>query len=201
MKKPSTRTSKRGEQTREQILVAARQLFTEHGYHQTSVYDLFEKAGITKGAFFHHWKSKEELALSVLEELKADFERNFFESPRAGRGRERLKLLLFKLSELSCGGDWPHGRILALWCAELRTDEGRMGPAVHALRQRWTDLWRQALADAQREHDIRQDVSAENLSFFAVAAIFGVLMVSDRAAVEKTRGALQVLGRTVFGLI
>ena len=56
--KPGTRMTSRGEQTRDQIMQAARQLFTRRGYHYTSVYDLFDHAETTKGAFFHHWKTK-----------------------------------------------------------------------------------------------------------------------------------------------
>ncbi len=61
--KPGTRLTSRGEQTRDQIMQAARKLFTQRGYHYTSIYDLFDQAETTKGAFFHHWKTKEDLAL------------------------------------------------------------------------------------------------------------------------------------------
>jgi len=47
------------------ILEAALSLFRAKGYAATSVDDLCRQAGVTKGAFFHHFRSKEELAVAA----------------------------------------------------------------------------------------------------------------------------------------
>jgi TetR/AcrR family transcriptional repressor of nem operon len=47
------------------LLDAAVQVFRSKGYAATRVEDVCEKAGLTKGSFFHHFKSKEELALAA----------------------------------------------------------------------------------------------------------------------------------------
>ena len=46
---------------RELILDAALRIVREQGYSATSVDDLCRAAGVTKGAFFHHFKSTEDL--------------------------------------------------------------------------------------------------------------------------------------------
>jgi len=51
--------------TRTRILDAALQLIRMQGYAATSVEDLCRAAGVTKGAFFHHFKSKEELGVAA----------------------------------------------------------------------------------------------------------------------------------------
>lgn len=56
-----------GKATREKILEAGQQLLLEHGYGGMSVDQVIASAGITKGAFFHHFKSKNALAQSLLE--------------------------------------------------------------------------------------------------------------------------------------
>lgn len=193
-------SSRRGDQTREQILAAAKRLFTAHGYHQTSVYDLFEHAGITKGAFFHHWKTKEELALAVLNDVKESFEAYFFRAPRPIRPGDRLAHSFRQLTKLSLDPSWPYGRIFALWCAEMRTDEGRIGPAVNALKARWVEFWKELIELAQRERALRADISAENFSLFVVCSVFGVLLVSGKTATENTRSALETLGRAVLNV-
>ena len=53
--------------TREKILRAALQLFFEHGYKDTSYDMLIHKTGLSKGAIYHHFKSKEELLIAVCE--------------------------------------------------------------------------------------------------------------------------------------
>jgi TetR/AcrR family transcriptional repressor of nem operon len=57
--------------SREKLLQAARIMFLERGYPGTSLSELVSEVGVTKGSFFHHFTTKEELALEV---LLAEFE-------------------------------------------------------------------------------------------------------------------------------
>lgn len=52
---------KQKEESRFKILQAASRLFREKGYHATGVDELMEKAGLTAGAFYAHFKSKQDL--------------------------------------------------------------------------------------------------------------------------------------------
>lgn len=55
--------------TRARLARAAVTLFAEQPYDQTSVGDIAAAAGVTKGAFYHHYAGKEELLRSVQHEL------------------------------------------------------------------------------------------------------------------------------------
>lgn len=68
-KKPGirARVGKKGEATRERILDAAQSLILESGYAGVSVERLIASLGLTKGAFFHHFKSKRELARALIQ--------------------------------------------------------------------------------------------------------------------------------------
>ena len=50
---------------RQRLLEAALSLIREKGYSSTSVDELCAEAGVTKGAFFHHFKSKDALAVAA----------------------------------------------------------------------------------------------------------------------------------------
>ena len=64
-----------GSATKEKILEVAKQLLLDHGYGGMSVDQVIESAGITKGAFFHHFKSKNALAQALLDRyIKVDDE-------------------------------------------------------------------------------------------------------------------------------
>ncbi|WP_068111101.1 TetR/AcrR family transcriptional regulator [Tropicimonas marinistellae] len=58
--------SKRGELTREHILATAKRLIMENGFAGTSVDDILKAAEVSKGAFFHHFKSRADLASKLL---------------------------------------------------------------------------------------------------------------------------------------
>ena len=57
--------SKKPSSAREKLLDAAFSLVRAKGYAATSVDDLCAAAGVTKGAFFHHFKSKDDLAVAA----------------------------------------------------------------------------------------------------------------------------------------
>jgi AcrR family transcriptional regulator len=57
----------RSEETRTKILDSAVKLFSNNGYNKASVDDICTEAGISKGAFYHHFKSKQELFLALLD--------------------------------------------------------------------------------------------------------------------------------------
>jgi AcrR family transcriptional regulator len=57
----------RSEETRARIIESAIKLFSNRGYNAASVDDVCEEAGISKGAFYHHFKSKQALFLALLD--------------------------------------------------------------------------------------------------------------------------------------
>ena len=58
----------RSEATRQKILNAAIDLFSEVGYAAAGLGEIIERAGMTKGALYHHFDSKEALATAVIEQ-------------------------------------------------------------------------------------------------------------------------------------
>jgi AcrR family transcriptional regulator len=54
---------------RERLLESAKILFSQKGYYATSVEDIVASAGLSKGAFYFYFKSKEELFKSLVEEM------------------------------------------------------------------------------------------------------------------------------------
>jgi AcrR family transcriptional regulator len=58
----------RSETTRQKILDAAMDLFSEVGYAAAGLGDIIERAGMTKGALYHHFDSKEALATAIIEQ-------------------------------------------------------------------------------------------------------------------------------------
>jgi len=72
------RTPRDPEKTRERILDAAQALILDHGYGATTVDAVVGRAGITKGAFFHHFASKAELARTLIQRFAA-WDRKYLE--------------------------------------------------------------------------------------------------------------------------
>jgi TetR/AcrR family transcriptional regulator, transcriptional repressor for nem operon len=54
-------------ETREKILQAAARLFALKGYHDAKLEEVLDSAQVTKGAFFHHFRDREDLGFAVLD--------------------------------------------------------------------------------------------------------------------------------------
>lgn len=85
--------------TIENILNVASKLFLEKGFERTRMQDIAETAGISKGAIYHHFKSKEEIINAVIDNQtqtnKSMFE-NWLSETEAYSGKEKLIAILEK---------------------------------------------------------------------------------------------------------
>ena len=70
--------------TRQALISEARRLIAEHGYRDMVLSDVCAAAGVTKGALYHHFASKEDLFLAVLNDVEQDFIRAGMSAAEAG---------------------------------------------------------------------------------------------------------------------
>jgi AcrR family transcriptional regulator len=81
----------RAQDSRDEILKAAANLFATHGFHETSMAEVARAAGVSKALIFWHFKSKEELFVAVLARLLEPYVIDFAEE--AGALDEKAQLL------------------------------------------------------------------------------------------------------------
>lgn len=67
-----TRIVKHPELRKNELLDCAQELFFARGYENTTVNDVIEKAGVSKGAFYHYFEAKEELLEALAERFVRD---------------------------------------------------------------------------------------------------------------------------------
>ena len=73
--------------TRAALIDCAHALFVEHGYDTTTTEDVLDAAGVSRGALYHHFPTKEELFAAVFEEVsRSSIDRTL---RRAGDGAAR----------------------------------------------------------------------------------------------------------------
>jgi AcrR family transcriptional regulator len=86
--------AKRASGTRSTILKVALQLFLKKGYKDVSYEDLIKETGLSKGALYHHFRSKEDLLISTFEFLLEASRQQMTEVPfKKAKDRESFKEL------------------------------------------------------------------------------------------------------------
>ena len=80
--------------SRDEILKAAIQLFANRGFHETSMSEVAREAKVSKALIFWHFKTKEELFLAVLNTLLEPYVIDFAEESEKLDAREQIRKLI-----------------------------------------------------------------------------------------------------------
>jgi AcrR family transcriptional regulator len=175
---------------RARILDAAFNLFQERGYNASSVHEIAARAGVTGGAFHHHFPTKKALGLAVIEErVGAAVEETWLEPMRSARsGRASILHVFDALArELDAQGSvrgCPVNNLtleLAFADADYRA----------ALRQLF-DAWRQTIADKLGGTD------AEARAAMVIASYSGAMAI---AKVEQRGEPLRLCAKELKRLL
>lgn len=140
--------AKQGTATRERILDTAHDMVLRQGYAATSLDQILGSAGVTKGAFFYYFKSKEDLAQALFERyLQGDrevLEQTLRRAEKlASDPLQQVLLALGLLEEMFSGRDEPHpGCLIASYCYQNEL----MTPETTDKARATLALWRDAIA-------------------------------------------------------
>ena len=89
------------EQTLEKIVDISAELFAKKGYEQTSIQDILDATGLSKGGLYHHFKSKEEILEAVMQKrvqyVNGRFH-NIIRNTEETNAKEKLKRILYQLA-------------------------------------------------------------------------------------------------------
>lgn len=143
-------------QSREKILAAAGEVFAQKGFDAATIRDITEKCGMSKGAVFHHFKSKEEIMQSL-------GDRMFFESNPFEAVKKRTELNgLQKIKELLKAGsaDKERNEMNAMAVPILK-DPHILAAALNANRKILTPLWFELLEEGKQDGSIKTEYTRE----------------------------------------
>jgi TetR/AcrR family transcriptional repressor of nem operon len=175
---------------------AAMKVLTKRGFHASSVQDITDAAGVPKGSFYNHFKSKEALAAEILTAYgEGNTDRGIL-TDRAVPALDRLKQHFAALNEYfsQCNDGCLVGKLMA----EVSDDTPQIRERLLDVLDLWGGQIASAIADGQREGSIRQDLKADALAAFLIDSYEGAIL---RTRVEQKPRALQSFVDIVFSSI
>lgn len=173
-----------GAQTRERLLDAAQGLIFDHGFSATSVDRVIARAGVTKGAFFHHFRSKAELGRAV---IQRHAEREMTYCDRLLARAERLagdplqQVLIFVgllLEDFEDLANPVPGCLFASYLYQRLEYPEEVAKTTARTLAYWRDAVARKLAEAAALHPPQAEVSPGDLADGLLAVIEGGYVLS-----------------------
>jgi TetR/AcrR family transcriptional repressor of nem operon len=175
---------------------AAQQMVLDVGLSGTSVEKVIDQAGVTKGTFFYHFKTKHDLAAALIERYANDDEHHFFDAMAKAEqlARDPLQQLLIFVGlfiEMTEQLEEPFpGCLYASYCYQ----SGAISSQVMAQVERMMHFWRRRLGEKVTEVAARyppripiehHQVADHVLTTFEGAFILSKVMNEPKLASEQ----------------
>jgi AcrR family transcriptional regulator len=161
----------KGAATRAFLLQTAAEVFAERGYTETTLAELIARSGLTKGAFYFHFSSKEQLALAVIEEKQRQWIDSVVQAISAKPGAfDQLRAVAAALVNV-------HRDPSAFSVSRLTRDLARVAAVSDVVRDHmrtWVSLVAGLIRQAQAEGDLPETVDADDLAAVLVATTDGL---------------------------
>jgi len=163
----------KGKESRKKLLEAAEACFTKYGFHASSVDMICKAAGMSKGAFYHHFTSKQELYLEMLDQWLKIIDR-YIESARSD---SKNVLELFrnigeaKLLFQEAAGKLPI--FIELWVRASRDEE--LKKIMIGSYYKYLELFKSLIDEGINEGLIKK-VNPDTVSRMVIAVAVGFIM-------------------------
>jgi TetR/AcrR family transcriptional repressor of nem operon len=176
-------TSK-GERTRERILAAAEPMILRNGFAGTSLDELVRETGLTKGAFFHHFRGKADLGRALVERYARNdyelFERFAAEAEAAAHDPLDEVMHFLKRFEdfIEAQSEPLAGCVFAAYTYESLQFDASVHTFIAESLKRWSALYEAKFGLVLACYPPRRPVTAGELAEMIVALIEGGFILS-----------------------
>lgn len=165
---------------REKVLEAAACIFGRAGYQSTTVDEILESAGVAPSNFYYHFKSKEELALEVLEQFFERFRQVIApifinRSLTASQKLERLhEYFVKKTTDDSCCGGCPLGNL----AQELSDVHPEFQKRLAAFFEEAIDGLAGVVQEGIQQGQFRSSIDPKSAAYLLFGSLEGLLLLT-----------------------
>ncbi|SHK13382.1 TetR/AcrR family transcriptional regulator [Chryseobacterium polytrichastri] len=167
---------KKSEATRLNILRKAFELIYEKGYQTTSVDEIIATTQVTKGAFYYHFKTKDEMGLAIINELmRSSFQDTFIDPFQDSENPldtiyNLMENILMENEFLKVEYGCPTSNFtqeMAPWNIEFTK-------ALNKLSTEWENAMIEAIEKGKENGKVQPDVNAKGVAIFVMSGYWGI---------------------------
>ena len=183
---------------KEKIILESLKLFSLKGFIGTSIHDILTAANTSKGGFYNHFKSKEDLFFQVLEEARRIWrEKNLKGLEDIENPIDKIKKFLenFRDLYLKDAENFPGGCIFITFIVELNDQRPHLSREVNRGFIGLKGMLKRLLDEGKEAGELRSDVSTDAFTEMLFAGVLGATVMYG---VDKSS---ETLDRSISALI
>lgn len=167
---------KKAAATRLNILQKAFELIYSKGYQTTSIDDILATTQVTKGAFYYHFKNKDEMGVAIINELMKPALTNSFIGPLQ-KGTDPLDAIYDLIYDLLMENEFlkvEFGCPAANFTQEMTPWNQDFSQALNDITRQWTKLMTAVIDKGKKDGLIRADVKGKQVTMFVMSGYWGI---------------------------
>jgi TetR/AcrR family transcriptional repressor of nem operon len=167
---------KKSEATRLSILQKSFELIYEKGYQTTSIDDILATTQVTKGAFYYHFKTKDDMGLAIINELLKPSFTNAFMKPLQAAD-DPVKIIYEMMYSILMKNEFmkvEYGCPASNFTQEMAPWHGDFTNALNELSEEWKNAIVQCIKKGKKAGNIRADVKPDQVAVFIMSGYWGI---------------------------
>lgn len=168
---------KKAEVTRRTILEKSYELIYTKGYQTTSIDDILATTQMTKGAFYYHFKNKDEMGVAIINEILKPSElksTRLFAQATELDALEKLYKIMYHLLIEEEDLTVEHGCPISNLIQEMTPWNENFKKALAVQVQEWEKQFISIIEEGQAQGIIRAEIQAERVVTYILSGYFGI---------------------------
>ncbi|WP_312554591.1 TetR/AcrR family transcriptional regulator [Empedobacter brevis] len=167
---------KKSEATRLNILQKAYELIYQNGYQTTSIDDILATTKVTKGAFYYHFKNKDEMGIAIIKEiLQPKFINQITQTFSLETNTvEALYIMITKLLSDNDFMKFEHGCPVSNLIQEMTPKSFSFTEALQELTQEWQNIIVKNIEAGKKADFIKPNVQPQSVALFIISSYWGI---------------------------
>ena len=165
---------------KEKIIHESLRLFSLKGFTSTSIQDILEAANTSKGGFYNHFSSKEDLFYAVLDEARKIWrERNLIGLEQADSALKKVTLLLrnYKDGYLKDADNFPGGCVFITLAVELSDQIPHLSKEIEKGFIGLKNLYKRCLDEGKESGELNRNVDTDAITEIIFNSMLGASVV------------------------
>lgn len=167
---------KKAEATRLNILQKAFELIYEKGYQTTSIDDILATTKVTKGAFYYHFKNKDEMGMAIIDELLKPVLISSFINPLQD-DKNPIETIYNLIHHLLLKNDFlkvQYGCPVSNFTQEMTPWNSDFNNALNDITNQWTNSMAAFLEKGKKNGLIKKDINSKQVTLFVMSGYWGI---------------------------